>query len=926
MTDPTRRTPPNRDFARRALAAAAALGSLVAISPPALAQGTGGRLPDPRSGPEVAAWLADAAGTPEERASDLDRTRLDAIWTAHEAYLADVERLRDGEIETWLETYPEEAFGPPMIDPTGVGNALDRAAKQAISHRRLFDRLAALEDAFWSKVGEILALDEAALRSLQTRGVRERALDLQGRRRFFGGVDPIDLAGVLERLEATPEEADRVRERLADHDGRLAEALAVAVESEFESSVRRAEQRLAFEAVQADRQAAIEAEVAAATAEGRPPDLEELMRGMVVDGLDVERPNARGANALLEQQLASLERLRGVLADERLAFLLSRLGHGGGDPLGRLFRRTIDEKIATGEIDAEAAAAIDAIREAYYRERVGLALELARLEGAGAAMRTMIVVDGDRIGGGPAERVDELRTRLGNDLPQQVRERLAGVVALEELDRQREAAAAGRARRGGAFEVGGASGTVVFETMPAQSIEFGVATVVATVDLAEADGDGAPIAFDGPVVMSFTAGEDGTFVLGAPRSTPPPLRPIAPERLAALLEDVALAEELRIVAEQLRADAATAYEEILRELDAALAADADAAKERRGDRPGVPMAMLGGNGANLERIDASLQRCLEVERAMFEALEALLDAEAAERLPMWRQSREAELFAAAAGLRGGGFDPDLGGGSPPWHGEWPRLDGLGIVLEAAPEALRASDSRDLLEDHIRRYREATETNWRSMRSMVPEVREARRAVFGNVAGFGENGDHDAIMDEISARNARLAAASKSLEESRSRVADLVREDLARLERALPDDSRRTLHAAVRRAAWPDAVPSMPGLSGIDRAASIAGDDEGVRTRLAEIEAEYLAESDRLFAMLDSLEVQPRRRAAVDVGGGFSPEGMRRWQSLSGRLRFRHGELDFETVRRLRDLVGPDRAEQIAWPRSTTRSAAPAEWF
>ena len=139
---------------------------------------------------------------------------------------------------------------------------------------------------------------------------------------------------------------------------------------------------------------------------------------------------------------------------------------------------------------------------------------------------------------------------------------------------------------------------------------------------------------------------------------------------------------------------------------------------------------------------------------------------------------------------------------------------------------------------------------------------------------------------------------------------------------MPPEAGRSFHAAVRRAAWPDVVPSMPALDGMNAAMRIVAADEQAMARLAEIEEAYLAESEALFESLDGLApAQPRRGEGGDGPGGFSPEEMKRWESISGRLRFRHRELDYGAVRSLRELVGPEQASRIEWSEGRSRPSA-----
>jgi hypothetical protein len=467
---------------------------------------------------------------------------------------------------------------------------------------------------------------------------------------------------------------------------------------------------------------------------------------------------------------------------------------------------------------------------------------------------------------------------------------------------------------------GDGAGTFTVEVLPAEGVQFfGVTAAVGTLEDDEMGEVGA-FEMSGPVVMSITVDDDGTLVFGSSAPNAPPLRPISRERFELVLADVALADELRVVADQLRLDASDRFEAILAELKRALEADAAADRPDNGGPAAMPLG--GGRGADLERIDAALRGCLEADRAMFESLEALLEEEGIERLAIWQDAREAELLAVVSGLREGRFDPDLAGTGPPWEPAHARLEAISLLLEAVPDAMGRPELREALAIHVRLHRDDLDRNWNALRSLVPELREARAELFSTTPFVAEGGDPETLMTSMQERQRRMIDAERRVRDSQSATARFMREELDRLGGMVPEDRRAAYLAAVRRAAWPDVVPSMPAVSALETARELVGDDEPRRLELAAIERRYLAESDRLFAMLEELEM-PRRRNPENADlGGFSPELMGRWQSLSGRLRFRHGELDFATVRGVRDLVGPEAAAQIPWPAAGRRAGVP----
>lgn len=860
----------------------------------AFAQGTGGNFPVPRSGPTVAEWLAVVSA---------DASPSSAAWALHDRYLSQAASLRDGEIEAWLA----ESRGAGGAFAAGDPDAAVRRAKaRASAQRRLVERLGQLESNFWNEVAAALSFDVEQLALLQARAMRERALDLRARQSFGGGSEPVDLAEILTRLEADAEEAAAIRAALADHDQRLTEALRGAMDEQLELPVKFAESFAARRAASDERQQQIAAEAEAAAAEGRPAMAIEAAGAMfegdpLVDYITAER----AARSIVLQQAESLARLQGLVADERLSALLVGLRLVPGDGMSTFFRNSIEPRIRSGAISAEQAAEVESIRAGHFRERTAMAFEYARED---ARSEPMMVMSADGSGDmqPPAERrIDLLRRELTSTLPDRTRERLASVLDMDSL--AGGGAMLGRTGRGrgdggeiASFEIG--------EAVQGQAITFTAVSVVATLDGAE---DGAIPAFSGPVSISFT-GEGGMAVLGG-RPAAPPLRAIDERRFATMLADAEADAALREIAEQIRRDTAESFDEILRDLEAQLEAEAE--RRRKADQPSAVVFLLGRSEIDLPTVDAALRRCLEADRAMFESLEAILGEPSAETLAMWRDARAIELVSIAAGLR-----EDAGRQSgfvfSPWQGKHASIDLLDLAIGSVPEAMRDPGVRAAAARELRAQRQAVEAYWSEQQSIRPELKAARDAVFNRPPPVpGAVVDPMVASEEGLARHRELAKAEARREESDRRVRQAMKSSLARVEQAMPPEASRSFHAEVRRAAWPDVVPSMPALDGMNAAMRIVAADEVAMARLAEIEAAYLAESEALFEGLDGLASPvARRNAGNDGPGGFSPEQMQRWESISGRLRFRHRELDYETVLALRALVGPEQASRIEWPR------------
>ncbi|MEY3024489.1 MAG: hypothetical protein RJA16_1315, partial [Planctomycetota bacterium] len=145
----------------------------VAASMPAVGQGADGRFPDPRGGKELDRWLDDADRWLDD--ADVPESDRDAIFEIHARYLAEVERLRDREIEAWLREAPVW-WGSGDVEQTR--QKLEAARTRIAEQRRLLARLEALEERLWSEIGSTTAVPSSTVESLRQRARLDRLSDL----------------------------------------------------------------------------------------------------------------------------------------------------------------------------------------------------------------------------------------------------------------------------------------------------------------------------------------------------------------------------------------------------------------------------------------------------------------------------------------------------------------------------------------------------------------------------------------------------------------------------------------------------------------------------------------------------------------------------------------------------------------------------
>ncbi len=834
----------------------------------AAAQGTLGTFADPRSGPQVEAWLADEG---------LSAEAIEKAWPIHAAYLVAAAWLRLGVIEGWLGGWRATDAGGETLVADHLRTQIVEAKSRLDRKRRLAARLAELEDRLWAELAIATEMPAESLARLQSRGQRTRAGTPRLRMHLYGGGDgggPLDSAGILARLRLDPERAAMARARLAGHDeamGLLLSGLSFAIEEErirqLESSIRQLELGVAM-------QEAFEAEAAAANAEGRPPRFEEIHRVQHAELMRLanaaNRSVQEAALAIHRQQMTAVRSLWEILEPSerlRLAGLL-----GVRDDYEPLWPR-IEADRRRGEISPEAAARIERIREAYLERTSSLALELGTLRESG----WNFVVDADGHPQPPPafERMNELYAEIWGDSPTRMLRELSAVVDIVPLladlmmERGMTRSEAERAAKAYASHVAG-EGDAEAEAEAAREAEQAMA--------------------DWLLAMQS-------------------LPPIGEAMLEAIGEDLGIADGQRAVAAELAADAAMEQAAIL-----ARFAEASAAA-RAADDGGSPDA----RSLELppERAEAMLREQLQVDETLLRGLAAAAGADDA-KLQLWIDWRHADALAFASGARprrDGSAAMGMGDAMP-WEGGYAGVDAVAVLLAESPMALRDEAVRRAVAEHLGRIRTVHQGHWESTRRNLAEQRSLSRAMWGDAVE--EAGDEAAIaaqQEQLMSLHEQHRTVQARVAEERARLARLMRADLDLLLASLRPSLGRSVQAGIRRAAWPDAVEAMPGIEAINLAESIAI-EEADEARIVEIAAfanRYRARSEALFAMLDELARENERTRRSAASRDEAERAMAwRWWGTAGRLAFRHRELDFEAFRTMRAIGGPGHADRFAW--------------
>jgi hypothetical protein len=197
----------SRFAARRLMAILLVAFLSMLVAPSASAQGTSGQLPDPISSQELARWL--------NRYISPSPAQWTAIDAAHERYKEEFGRLREGEIEKFLQQTRQMQ-----------GQMPDRATMKSFveTWQRLNQRIRSLDTRFFDEVQS--AVEEAQMqRMARVRTARERSVSGGSMTAGMAGGRPADLAEVVEALELDPSKFFALDPVLVSYEQQIAKRL-----------------------------------------------------------------------------------------------------------------------------------------------------------------------------------------------------------------------------------------------------------------------------------------------------------------------------------------------------------------------------------------------------------------------------------------------------------------------------------------------------------------------------------------------------------------------------------------------------------------------------------------------------------------------------------------------------------------------------
>lgn len=180
----------------------------IAHAPSAHGQGTMGMLPDPITSSELDGY-ADRLGLSAEQRRAIDRH--------FQEYRQQFRELRDGDIASFLREM-QEVQGGGMSMPSR--DDMDRLMR---SWERARGRISSLDNRFFAMIQDALT-DEQIAMVQRVQMARERTRYIAEMR--MGMMTPVgDLSDVVQRLNVTPDELQRIDPLLADYERRLTHAL-----------------------------------------------------------------------------------------------------------------------------------------------------------------------------------------------------------------------------------------------------------------------------------------------------------------------------------------------------------------------------------------------------------------------------------------------------------------------------------------------------------------------------------------------------------------------------------------------------------------------------------------------------------------------------------------------------------------------------
>jgi len=865
-------TPRRPALPRSIMQRAARCGGLLAailllVAPVALGQGTEGTFPAPRGGAEIDAWLDDAGVPAEGR---------DGIFGIHARYLAEVERLRDGEVEAWLRSQP---LPWSSGDVAHLRAKVEAAVARIESQRRLTGRLDALEERLWDEVAATTGVPDEAVRAMRERGRLRRISDFGGMP-MYGQARAADVAALVAAAKATRSEAARIREALAGHDAALLRILeeqrGVALDAELEQATSQLEQAEAMQ----ETNRLFQEEMQAAAAEGREPRTQEIYEARSV----AWRPEMGGDRAMnllrarmIRLQLDAVRAVEPIVGDpsrSAAVFAAAGIGHHEMED----FFRAFEEMGRTGELAPDKVEAVAGLKARAIAGNLPRQMEIAEL-----MARRFELPDG---GWGQLADGTYGQTPEGREIDERMME-LQGGDAQEEP--MQVIVDLGRIVGTRTFaEVMRSWGTA--RGMPEQMLEPMIDQLVAGIEAGAINAEAMQREF-----------------MRRMWTSPPAWKVIDEPMLEAILDDLAVEGEMRLVARQLIDDGAPRFAAAIAETAAETGLPEDLDPMDLEPQELMRRQLGGVDAGQLAAHDAGLRRVLAADEAFFDDLAEVLGESASDALRPWRAVRRSQLTAACDA---GPMDHMMSWPwDQPWLGQFGSIDLFVTAERSIPDSLRSPAVRAAFAASAERIAALQEQRWRALQALQPARAEgmASSVALHEEFALAEAEDEavgEAAMARIRESQQRMQEVEAELERWQKSIPEAVREDLPRLQAVLDAESARMFRRAVLLEAWRRDVGEMPGRDSITSARAKA-EASGDAARVAELDAlaaTYDETLGRLLEILWATGEDLRLQDSRSLAGGEDAvvvdpvDTSRWWSSALGRVKFRVGEADFAAAR------------------------------
>ena len=877
-------TPIDSSLRRGRAAVVPALLALVAgwfLAGPASAQGTGDALPDPISDSVLSAYA--------RRLELSDQQRL-AIDSFHRQYLDDFRRLREREIEQYIQESGD--FMRAFFTSTDV----DEVRRNLRQLDRLMDRIRSLDERLFSQIQTLLS-EEQAPDMQRVRQMRERARYRTGLVRFIGFSNPgarVDLSELVMRMDLSPRDREAIEPMLLGYERQLTAAARKTYDAATEMFLNVVKQM---------------EELAAQTSAGGGD--REVMRRRFRSMRDIWAGAAREvmaeASKISQLNRRSCESFTGVLSDDAATRLVhgyyevaySEVLFGMLEVLGKY-----DSALRLTGLTEDQHARLEAARDDLRRRHEQLARKMIDLIEEMRASGGFFVFRSPR--DDPNRQKLETLQEQRDELNAQALETLAAILGPDLRDR---------------LDQGPDGGDGEPETV----------TETATVAVVVAGGPsgGAPRSVQ---TFTFDVSDDDAgsadFALGPDPYLP---GPISARELDACAARLAISDDERPVLNSFHADYLDGYED-LRETDIRPVLDA---QQRMWSLKPDSDEIVPPSADAIDELFAlrrkAFQAIMALDESFFENVElAFVDADDNRRregMTRVRLARQRIVYN-----RGEGTGPGLAFISAPRRGgnraaaraPRRRFNPFGIDSnEAAIDLALLVDDRSLAPEELdavepalldyeqqiadafkQRYEIAFQHAQATERLQALAMAARRRADPDRPRGgpppvFGS--DYRQLME----------TSGRRLEELEGNIIGLNRNSLDSLISLLPSSSGASLRSAYRRQAYPG-VYRDPGAAEPHLVKALALEDltENQRSQVNDILADYREPYSAFCETMADLHAEATRDQDVLQRGPEVWEKIRQRRNDLEKLRFDRNELNEKTLRRLRAILTDEQIQRL----------------